>query len=420
MRNLTVAGLVLVATAAFFGPALGQTGSVSIAVVWSGQELEAFEATIAKFEQDTGIDVTIEPVGRDLPTVLITRVQAGNPPDVAALPNPGQMKELVAQGVLVPLDNYIKLDQQPKGFLDLTTVDGHVYGIFLDADVKSLVWYNPKAFAAQGYEVPETWDELIALSDKIVADGGVPWSIGLESGAASGWPGTDWLEDLMLRICGPEIYDLWVNHEISWLNPCVQAVWNAFGEIALNEDYVYGGIPGELSTNFGDAANPLFTDPPGAYMHRQATFMQSFIQDANPDLVPGEDYDVFLFPPMGPGLPTPILGSGDLVGVFNDAPESQALIEYLSSAEAQEIFCSRLGKLAVNNTIDPNIYDNPITRKAYGFLKEAEIFRFDASDLMPASVGSGAFWTELMSFVNGKPLDQVLNRIENVAQEAYK
>ncbi|MFO8034812.1 MAG: ABC transporter substrate-binding protein [Candidatus Bipolaricaulota bacterium] len=420
MMRLGVIGCALLLTATFFGSALAQDGEVSIAVVWSGQELEAFESTIAQFEEETGIDVTIEAVGRELPTVLITRVQAGNPPDVAALPNPGQMKEFVAQGALVPLDDYIKLEEQPQGFLELTTVDGHVYGIFLDADVKSLVWYNPKAFEERGYEVPETWDEMIALSDQIVEDGGVPWSIGLESGGASGWPGTDWLEDIMLRSCGPEVYDLWVDHEISWRNPCVRAAWDAFGEIVLNEEYVYGGTAGALSTNFGDAANPLFTDPPAAYMHRQATFMQSFIQEANPDLVPGEDYDVFLFPPMGQDLPVPILGSGDLVGVFNDSPESQALIEYLSSAEAQAIFCGELGKLAVNATVDPDIYDNPITQKAYGFLSGADIFRFDASDLMPASVGSGALWTEIMSYVGGKPLDQVLTRIEEVAEEAYE
>ncbi len=399
--------------------AVAQQKTVSIAVTWSGQELQAFQDVIAQFQKETGITVNVEPIGRDLATVLVTRFKAGNPPDVAAMPNPGQMKQFVAEGALVPLENIIDMSQQPKGFTDLTTVNGHCYGIFMDADVKSLVWYDPKAFAAKGYKVPTTWDELIALTQQIARSGVTPWAIGLESGAASGWPGTDWIEDLMLRIGGPQVYDLWINHDISWLNPDVQAAWRAFGEIALNPKYVYGGTSGALSTNFGDAAAPLFTNPPQAYLLKQATFMQSFIQQANPNLVPGVDYDIFPFPPMGPGLPTPIEGSGDLVSVFNNTPEAQALIKYLAGAEAQTIFCQKLGKLAVNNTVSPDIYTNPIAKKAFGILSQAQIFRFDASDSMPAQVGSGTFWTGVLDYVNGTPLDTVLTKIEQSAQEAY-
>ncbi len=409
--------LMLVGMVAVFGQAAAK--KVSIAVVWSGQELQAFQDVIAQFEKETGIQVTIEPVGRDLPTYLVVHFKSGNPPDVAAMPNPGQMKQFVDQNALVPLENIIDLSQQPKGFVDLATVNGHVYGIFMDADVKSLVWYNPKAFAAKGYKVPQTWDELMALTQQIARSGGTPWSIGLESGAASGWPGTDWIEDLVLRISGPQVYDLWVQHKISWLNPCIKAAWEAFGEIALNSKYVYGGTAGELSTNFGDAANPLFTNPPGAYMLKQATFMQSFIQKANPNLKPGEDYDIFPFPPMGPGMPTPIEGSGDLMSVFNNTPEAQALIKYLASAEAQTIFAKKLGKLAVNKTVNPDIYTNPITKKAFQILSNAQVFRFDGSDMMPAQVGSGTFWTGVLDYVNGTPLDTVLTKIEQSAETAY-
>ena len=408
--------LVLGLLAAFGGAA---QKSVSIAVVWSGAELEAFQKTVEKFEQKTGIKVNIESVGRDLPAVLVTRFQAGNPPDLAAMPNPGQMKEFALKGGLVPLENIVDLSTQPKAFVDLATVNGHVYGIFISADLKSLVWYNPKQFKEHGYTIPTTWDELIALSDQIVKDGGTPWCIGLESGAASGWPGTDWIEDLMLRIAGPQVYDLWVEHKIKWTNPAVKAAWEAFGEIALNPKYVYGGTTGELTTNFGDAPNPMFTDPPGCYMHRQATFIQSFIKKANPNLVAGQDYDIFLFPPIGPGLPTPMEGAGDLISVFNDTPEAEALVKYLSSAEAQEIWCGTLGKLAINKNVNPDIYPDPITRKAAQLLSTAEIFRFDGSDLMPAAVGSGTFWKGVMDYVSGTDLDTVLQEIEKSAEQAY-
>jgi alpha-glucoside transport system substrate-binding protein len=301
----------------------------------------------------------------------------------------------------------------------LGTAEGHVYGIFIGADLKSLVWYNPKAFAVNGYEVPTSWPGLIALSDQIVADGGVPWAIGLESGAASGWPGTDWIEDIMLRTAGPDLYDKWVNHEIPWTHPAVKKAWEYFGQIVNEPGYVYGGPVGALTINFGDSPAVLFDDPPGAYLHRQATFIQSFILGSDPELVPVEDYDVFTFPPISPVFGNPLLGSGDLIGVFNDSPEAKALADYLASAQAQEIWCGTLGKLGINVNVDPSVYPDPITARAAGMLAEAEIFRFDGSDLMPAAVGSGTFWSGVLDYISGIPLDTVLEAIEASAQEAY-
>jgi alpha-glucoside transport system substrate-binding protein len=398
---------------------------VTIAVVWSGDELDAFKATIEPFETATGIDVVIDEVGRDLPTVLPVRVQAGNPPDLAALPNPGQMAEFAEQGELAQLDDLEELANHPAAFVDLGTVDTtllgepHVYGFFIAADLKSLVWYNPKAFDEYGYEVPNSWPALIALSDQMVADGFAPWAIGLESGPASGWPGTDWIEDIMLRTAGPDLYDQWVNHEIPWTHPAVKKAWEYFGQIVNRPGYVYGGAVGALTIAFGDSPAVLFDDPPGAFLHRQATFIQSFIKGSNPDLVPVEDYNVFLFPPISPVFGTPLLGAGDLIGVFNDTPEAMQLANYLASAEAQEIWCGTLGKLGINVNVDPDVYPDPITARAAGLLAEAETFRFDASDLMPAAVGSGTFWTGILDYISGIPLDTVLQAIEASAIVAY-
>jgi len=409
--------LALVATLLVSLAAVAQ--QVTIAVVWSGNELDAFKAVIAPFEAETGIDVIIDEVGRDLPTVLPIRVASGNPPDLAALPNPGQMKEFAEQGALVALDDLANLADHPAAFVDLGTVDDHVYGLFIAADLKSLVWYNPKAFAARGYGVPTSWPGLIALSNQIVADGGTPWAIGFESGAATGWPGTDWIEDIMLRTAGPDLYDQWVNHEISWTHPAVKKAWEYFGQIVNASGYVYGGPVGALTIFFGDSPSVMFDSPPGAYMHRQATFIQSFILGSNPELVPVEDYDVFAFPPISPIFGNPLLGAGDLIGVFNDTPEAMALANYLASAEAQGIWCGTLGKLGINKNVDPSVYPDPITARAAGMLADAATFRFDGSDLMPAAVGSGTFWTGVLDYISGIPLDTVLEAIEASAVEAY-
>ena len=392
---------------------------VVIAVVWSGVDLEAFEETLIPFEQDTGIDVVVESVGRDLPAVLVTRLAVGNPPDLAGMPNPGQMKEFANQGALVALDGIVDLSESSKAFIDLAKVDDRVYGLFISADLKSLVWYSPKAFAAKGYEVPTSWPAMIELCNKIVADGGTPWALGMESGAASGWVGTDWVEDIMLRTAGPDLYDKWVSHEISWTHPAVKKAWEYFGQIVQQPNYIYGGAPGALMIFFGDSPNALFTDPPAAYMHRQATFIQSFILTANPGLVAGEDYDVFPFPPISPIFGNPLLGAGDLISAFSDTAETRAVLNYLASAEAQGIWCKALGKLAVNKTVDPSIYPDPITVKAAEMLANAEVFRFDGSDLMPAAVGAGTFWSGVLDFVSGIPLDTVLASIEASAIDAY-
>jgi alpha-glucoside transport system substrate-binding protein len=243
--------------------------------------------------------------------------------------------------------------------------------------------------------------------------------MGLESGAASGWPGTDWIEDIILRTAGPEIYDKWVNHEIEWTNPLVYRAWEHFGKIARNQAYLFGGTTGALTMNFGDSPAGLFTEPSGCFLHRQATFIQSFIRRSNPELVPAEDYDIFVFPPIDAKHGNPLLGGGDLISAFKDTPEAKEFIEYLASAEAQEIWVGTLGKLGVNTKVDPAVYPDPITAKAAKILAEAESFRFDGSDLMPAAVGSGSFWRGILDYVSGMDLRTVLKRIEQSADEAY-
>lgn len=398
-------------------------GTVTVLGVWGGSELESFLAMVKPFEDDSGVTVQFEGT-RDLNAVLTTRLEGGNPPDVAVLPGPGQMAEFARAGRLVALDGVLDTaalgEQYAQSWRDLATVDGQLYGIFLKAALKGLIWYNPKAFAAAGYQVPGTWDDLLALTDRVAREGKRPWCIGLESGAASGWPATDWIEDIMLRTAGPDAYDRWYRHEIAWTDPAVKNAWELFGKIAANSRYVYGGRQGVLATNFGESPFPLFTDPPGCYLHHQATFIQDFIQKQYPNLRPVEDFDFFAFPPIDPGVPRAVEAAGDLFGMFRDTPQARALIRYLTTPQAQAVWVRRGGALSPNRRVSLDDYPDPLSRRAAEILTSAEVARFDASDLMPEAVNA-AFWKGTLDYVqNPARLNAILANLERIAQRAYR
>lgn len=422
MKKALLVILSLVMMMGMFSTAVFAQESVSVMAVWGGQELDAFMKMVEPFEKATGIEVQYEGT-RDLPTLVTTRLEAGNPPDIVALTGVGMMKQLAEEGDLVNLSNVLDMDRMNEEYdqtwIDLGTYDNDLYGMYISADIKSLVWYNPKEFEAKGYAVPGNWEELEALQEEMIANGDTPWAIGLESGAASGWPGTDWIEDIMLRTTSPEVYDQWVNHEIPWTDDRVRRAFEIFGNIAKDPEYTYGAPNAVLATNFGDAPNALFTDPPQAMMHRQASFITSFIKDNNPELVAGEDFDVFPFPAIDEEYGTPVLGAASMFGMMNDTPEAQAFMRYVSTAGAQSIFVSELGKLGVNKNINPNVYPDELTRQMAAMLKNAPTFRFDGSDSMPGAVGSGAFWEGILNYVSGEDLDNVLEYIESISDDTY-
>jgi alpha-glucoside transport system substrate-binding protein len=390
-------------------------------VVWGGDELENFKAMVKPFEDSTEIKVIIEST-RDINAVLTTRVAVGNPPDLATLPNPGVLKEIAQQGKLVPLDKIADMgkmkDEYGQSWLELGSYNGKLYGIFIKAALKSLVWYNPKAFNSAGYKVPKAFDEMMRLTRKIANDGKTPWSIGLESGAASGWSATDWIEDILLDTAEIDFYDKWTSHQIPWTHPKIKDAWRIFGDIVLNDKYIYGGRKGVLSINFGEAVYPLFTKPPGAYLHHQATFIQSFIQKQFPNLKPVEDFSFFQFPGIKPDKGKPVIVAADLLVMFKNKKASQRLIKYLATAEAQEIWVKRGGALAPNKKVKLDSYPDELSRMATQILNDATAFRFDASDLMPAEVNN-AFCKGALDYVGGKNLDEVLANIERIAGEAY-
>ena len=415
-------GLALVLT--FTGITTAKDGEVTVMSVWGGQELEAFKKAVKPFEEATGIEVKHEST-RNLPTLLTTRLEAGNPPDIVHFTGIGMMEEYAQKGDLVDLKDVFKMknfkNKYNQKWIDLSTYKNGMYGLYISADVKSLVWYNPKKFEEKGYTAPETWDELQSLMTKMKENGDTPWSVGLEAGGASGWPGTDWIEDIMLRTAGPEIYDKWVNHDISWTDPRVKEAWKKFGNIVKSHKNVWGGPMTVLSTNFGDAASPLFMDPPRAYMHKQASFVTSFIKENNPNLEAGKDFDFFVFPPINEEHGTPIMGAADMLSMMNDNPEAKAFMKYMSTAGAQSIWVGELGKLGTNKNINPNMYPDDMTRKMAKVLRNADSFRFDGSDSMPSAIGSGAFWKSIMNYVEpgGDNLDKILKQLEEKTDEVY-
>lgn len=428
LSSVLVLSIVLSIGLIFSGAvtAFGQE-KVTFATSFGGAELEVFQSLMKQFEEDTGIKVEVQPVSRNMKTALGSRVAGGNPPDMANVPNPGLMKNWARQGDLASLDWFKDTelaDKMAGGFLETGTYKGTLYGMIPAASVKSLVWYNKRVFEEEGYETPDTLGELIKLQNQMVADGYTPWTVGLESGGATGWPGTDWLEDIMLRSAGPEVYDQWVNHDIAWTNPQVAEAFRIFS-LFMNEDMVMGGSKAALTMNFGDSAQYILPgagrDKPRALMHRQATFIQDFIKDARPDAKVGEDYDTFIFPSFGKGSP-PILFAGDLFITFNDKPAVRELVKYFAEADIQQTWVKENpGRLATNVDVPLSVYPNDTLRKSARALKEAETARFDASDSMNSAVGSGSFFSAVVNYVSGdKTLSEVLNTLENSADDAYE
>lgn len=398
-------------------------GTVSVLATWGGDEQAAFMEMVKPFEEQTGVKVEYEGT-RDLNAVLTTRVQGGNPPDVAGLPGPGQMAEFAKAGKLVDLSGVLDATamkaQYADDWLTLGQADGKQVGIFVKASLKGLVWYNPKEFQKAGYTVPKTWDELMTLSQKIADTGTTPWCIGLESGAASGWPATDWLEDIVLRQAGPEVYDQWHQGQIKWSSPAIKQAWETWGTIVADPKMVYGGAPTMLTTNFGESGNPLFSSPPGCFLHHQASFITTFFTDGNPNLKVGEDFTFFAFPDIDPKYAGAVEGGGDLFGMFKDTPQSRALIKYLASPEAQAIWVKRGGALSANKLVQAASYPDAIARGSAQILTSARIVRFDASDLMPEAMNAAFFKAALDYVSNPQDLDRILAGLDQVQAEAYK
>ena len=406
---------------------LGNEGSsVTIFTSILPPEQQLFEESWAKFEECTGIDIVYE-ASDQFEAQLPTRIAGGNAPDIAFIPQPGLLATLVERGgpVAAPAATAAKVDEYfNPAWKAYGTVDGTFYAAPLGSNMKSFVWYSPKVFAANGYEVPTTWDGMFALSDQMLADGITPWCGGMESGGATGWPATDWLEQVMLRLYGGDVYDQWVNHEVLFNSPEVTEAMNVVASWMKNEEYVNGGhVTGQGYGNVASIPTVAFQDagvgiiPGECGMLQQASFYANFWANFDENAVIAEDGDVFAFylPAITDAVSTPIVGGGEFVTAFSDAPAVQAVQTYLASAEFATSKASLGTWVSANSGVPLDTYTNPIDRLSAEYLTDQSgTFRFDASDLMPAAVGAGAFWTEMTAwFAEDKPTEAVLQAIDD-------
>lgn len=389
---------------------------VTIFGAFVDEDARRFQASMEPFTERTGIKVEYEGSG-DFETLILVRVEGNDAPDIGAFAQPGLLADFVDKGNVLDLNDWFDQGylegQYEDHWLEMATIDDIMSGVWYRASVKSLVWYPVPEFQDAGYEIPETWDEMLALSDQMVSDGNTPWCIGIESAGATGWPATDWMEDIMLRTQPAEKYDQWTTGELPFDSPEVKNAAEIMGEIWFNSDYVYGGTASILTTPFGDAPAPMFDDPPGCFMHRQANFITGFFPEG---VTVGEDVDFFYLPPIMPDeFPQPVLGAGDIFAAFNDRPEVRQVMEYLTTGESTKAWLQSGGFVSPHKDAMLDWYPTEIDRRYAEILSEASVFRFDGSDLMPGAVGAGSFWTGMVDYVsaNGENLDEVMATIDN-------
>ena len=396
----------------------GQT--LTIFGPWRGEDEALFQSVLAYFADATGVNVRYSS-SENYEQQIVIDTQAGSPPNIAILPQPGLLADLAAKGFLVPLGDktadWVKENYGAgQSWVDLGSYKGKdgnkAYFAFpFKADVKSLVWYVPENFEEAGYKVPESMEDLFKLTDQIVADGGTPWCIGLGSGGATGWPATDWVEDLMLRTQPLDVYQKWTTNEVKFTDPAVVEAINEFGKFAKNEKYVSGGVAAVASTDFRDSPKGLFDIPPKCYLHHQASFIPFFFPEGTKV---GTDADFFYMPTYAskPDLGKPVLGAGTLVTITKEAPAAKAFVEFLQTPIAHEVWMAQSSFLTPYKGVNVDTYANEQMKRQGEILTTATSFGFDGSDLMPGKIGAGAFWTGMIDFVGGKSADQVAADIQ--------
>ena len=380
-RLAPLAVIALVATACSGGSDAGDdddlTGdTVTVIGTWGGSEQEAFLKMVAPWEQQTGAKIKYTGT-RDINTVLTTGVASGVLPDVAGLPGPGQMTEYANSGALKPLDDVLDIStyqsETAPALVELGKTEGKVFGVFIKAAIKGLTWYNPKAhdYAATP---PKTWDELKTQATANKGQAQAIWCLGLESGAASGWPGTDWIEDLVLRTAGPDVYTQWYQGKVKWTDPAIKSAFQMYAtDVVAN---MYGGGRTAVATNFANAGDPLFASPPGCEFLHQASFITGL--GAFPQKAAGTDYNFFPFPDINPQFAGAVVGAGDLFGMFKDTPAAKSLMKYLVTAQAQDVWVKIGGALSANKKATG--YPDDVSKRSAEVLANAKIFQFDASD----------------------------------------
>jgi len=395
-----------------------KAGAVSVLGIWGAGELDSFNAMVAPWQQQTG--GTVEFTGsRNITSDLTLRVQGGNPPDIAIPAEIGLFKQFASQGKLAKLSDCPGLEQAVKSdysssFQDFGSVNGVLYGFPMKVDAKANIWYNPKTFSDKGFKTlntSNTFDDLITLSNTIMAAGLPPWSMGMQAGpGADGFPGADWIDQLILTDYGASVYDGFIDGSIPFTDPRMAAAWQQFGQIALTPGYVMqGGAAAINATNFQDATFPPFASPPTAAMVFEGSFASGFITGQFPNAVPGTDFNFFPWPGGGNGGVT---GGANIVYAFDSSPSTCSLMSWLESAAAQTIWVERGGFHSVNNKVNLSAYPNSVEKAVAQQLQSASPFRFSLDDAIGGALETTWFAGVGQYLATPGQLDSILANIE--------
>jgi alpha-glucoside transport system substrate-binding protein len=395
------------------------SGTVSVMGIWVGEEQESFQAVIDGFkEQQPDVTVNYNPVGDNLPTVLSTAVQGGNPPDVAAIAQPGLMIQFAEQGELQSLDfaESTITDNFGESVVETGSVDGTLYGLLWKANNASTVWYNVQAFEDAGVEAPESWDQLTEDAGTLKASGVPAYSIA----GADGWTLTDLFENIYLRTAGPEMYDQLSKHEIPWTDQSVKDALTEMAKVFDDSENIAGGTTGALQTDFPTSVSNVLAPEPKAAMVIEADFVPGVVQTT---LEPESGYNEFTFPAINDSPPS-VVAKGNLVVAFRDNPAVQAFIEYLASPESAQIWVERGGFASPNKNVDSSSYPDALLAQTSEEMTSAEQLRFDLSDLQPSAFGATTgqgLWKLFQDFLRDpSDVDGIAQQMENAAAAAYK
>ena len=401
--------------------------TVTIQTQWTGGEGTNFAAALADFSAATGIVVKNEGISSSHEAILLTRIKGNAPPDLAVLAQPTAVVAYGDDGKLIDLASFMnptKLNDEHPATIGPVSKDGHIWGLPYKADVKSTIWYPIKAFAAKGYEVPTTFEELIALSDTIKAAGSHPWCASAGGpGAATGWQLTDWVEEVVLKTQGLDYYNRWITHEVPFTDPGIKAAFDKVGQILFTDGYVEGGGTAIVNTDQKTPMDPMFIDDtanPGCWMQKIPTWYgPDFFPDQRTTLSPskyviGEDIGIFAFPTID-AAHNGAEGSGDTVIVMKDRPEVKAVVQFLATPEGIQNWIRAGSAISSNQSTPADWYAGAYKLSvAADIVANADFIGFDASDLMPACVGAGTFWTQTVDWAtnNGSNTDAVLQAID--------
>jgi alpha-glucoside transport system substrate-binding protein len=398
------------------------SGSVkgSKVTLWASVDkpvLDAIQKVVDPEAKKQGINITWQRVD-NINQLIITKIQANDVPDIAWIPQPGVVADIVKRGFGTPLDGFLDMGSLQSsmipGTLDAGKVNGKLYGLLVSANAKSFIFYPKKAFTAAGYTPPTSLDELNTLTAKIKADGKTPWCMGIESAAATGWPATDWFEDLVMRYGGASGYNDWVTHKTNFNSPVVKQAAAEFQQLMFTPGNVLGGRKSISSNNFGTAGNPMFDNPPGCFMYKQGSFITGFFpKSVQADL--DNQVGVFGFPPATAGGDNPILGGGDQAMLLKDTKGGEAVMKLLADKNIGTV-AAQTGTsfLSPHKDFDPSLYKVAIQGEAAKVANSASTFLFDGSDQMPGAVGAGSFWKEMTSWISDKEsLDSALKNIDS-------